>query len=120
MIICFLLLTFRQYLTSRKFTMNFGEHIRSLREQKKLLLREVASQMNMDTALLSKLERGTRSARREQVIALAIVLNEDQRQFIKIWLADKIVNLIKEEEDRQDILKVAEENIIYQINDNKR
>ena len=43
--------------------MTFGEYIREIREEQQLLLREVASQMNIDTALLSKIERGTRIAR---------------------------------------------------------
>ncbi|QSS96335.1 helix-turn-helix domain-containing protein [Psychroflexus sp. ALD_RP9] len=91
--------------------MNFGEHIRSIREQKKLLLREVASQMNMDTALLSKLERGTRSARREQVIALAVALNENETELLKIWMADRITEMLKDQKDNIEILKIVEEKI---------
>ena len=56
--------------------MTIGEYIRAIREEKQLLLREVASQMNIDTALLSKIERGTRIARKEQVEALAKALNK--------------------------------------------
>ena len=58
---------------------HFGEHIRTLREKRKLLLRELAANLNMDVAYLSKIERGNRMARREQVVAFAKELNEDEK-----------------------------------------
>ena len=91
--------------------MTFGEHIRKLREQKQLLLREVASQMHIDTALLSKIERGTRIARKEQVEALAIALNENKNELLNVWMADKIVDMIKDENNSEEILKIAKEKI---------
>ena len=93
--------------------MSFGQYIRSIREDKQLLLREVASQMNIDTALLSKIELGTRVARREHVEALASVLNVSKKELIKIWLADKIMILLKDETNKDEILKVAEDEIKY-------
>ena len=91
--------------------MTFGEHIRKLREQKQLLLREVASQMHIDTALLSKIERGTRIARKEQVEALAIALNENKNDLLNVWMANKIVDMIKDENNSEEILKIAKEKI---------
>ena len=91
--------------------MTFGEHIRKLREQKQLLLREVASQMHIDTALLSKIERGTRIARKEQVESLAIALNENKNELLNVWMADKIVDMIKDENNSEEILKIAKEKI---------
>ncbi|SFN80792.1 Helix-turn-helix domain-containing protein [Bizionia echini] len=91
--------------------MTFGEHIRKLREQKQLLLREVASQMHIDTALLSKIERGTRIARKEQVEALAIALKENKNELLNVWMADKIVNMLKDESNSTEILKKVEEEI---------
>ena len=40
--------------------MNFGEHIKQLREQNQLLQRQLANALDMDTAMLSKIERGER------------------------------------------------------------
>lgn len=99
--------------------MTFGEYIRKLREQKHLLLREVASQMDTDTALLSKIERGTRKARKEQVEALATALNENKNELIKIWMADKIVDMIMYETNSEEILKIAEEKIKKLTNQNE-
>ncbi|MCK0131442.1 helix-turn-helix domain-containing protein [Flavobacteriaceae bacterium F08102] len=91
--------------------MTFGEYIRGIREEKKLLLREVASQMNIDTALLSKIERGTRIARKEQAVALAKALKQNKSQLLQFWMADKIVNMIKDESNIAEILKIVEEEI---------
>lgn len=91
--------------------MTFGEYIREIREEKQLLLREVASQMNIDTALLSKIERGTRIARKEQVEALAKALKQNKSELLQYWLADKIVFILKEEKNSTEILKIVEEKI---------
>ena len=91
--------------------MTFGEYIREIREEKQLLLREVASQMNIDTALLSKIERGTRMARKEQAEALAKVLKQNKSELLQYWLADKIVYMLKEEKNITEILKIVEQKI---------
>ncbi|PWI29056.1 helix-turn-helix domain-containing protein [Flavobacteriaceae bacterium LYZ1037] len=91
--------------------MTFGNYIRKLREEKQLLLREVASQMNIDTALLSKIERGTRMARKEQVEDLAKALNKSKNELLNFWMADKIVNMLKDESNSTEILKKVEEEI---------
>ncbi|GGZ63909.1 helix-turn-helix domain-containing protein [Mesonia mobilis] len=91
--------------------MTFGEYIREIREEKQLLLREVASQMNIDTALLSKIERGTRLARKEQAEALAKALKQNKSELLQYWLADKIVYMLKEEKNITEILKIVEQKI---------
>ena len=90
---------------------HFGEHIRTLREKRKLLLRELAANLNMDVAYLSKIERGNRMARREQVVAFAKELNEDENQLLNMWKAEQIVDLVKDEKDSTEILKIAKQKI---------
>lgn len=91
--------------------MAFGNYIRKLREEKQLLLREVASQMNIDTALLSKIERSTRIARKEQVEDLAKALDVSENELLQLWMADKIVNMIKDESNSTEILNKVQEEI---------
>ena len=100
--------------------MTFGNYIRKLREEKQLLLREVASQMNIDTALLSKIERGTRMARKEQVEDLAKALNKSKNELLNFWMADKIVNMLKDESNSTEILKKVEEEIKNLTNKNQQ
>lgn len=91
--------------------MDFGNHIRELREAQSLLLRELAASLDMDVAYLSKIERGNRAARKEQVIAFAEALKQDKKELLQIWMADQIVDMIKEEDDITGILKIAQKKI---------
>ena len=91
--------------------MNFGEHIKQLREQNQLLQRQLANALDMDTAMLSKIERGERRAKREHIPILASLLKTNEKELFTIWLADQVYDLIKEEENPTEILKVAEQEI---------
>lgn len=90
-----------------------GEKIRKLREKNHLLLRELASGIKIDLALLSKIERGERIATRKQIISIADFFNIDQSEFLSQWLGEKIAYEIKDEDVASEALKVAEEEIKY-------
>lgn len=99
---------------------SFGSKIRSLREAKGLLLREVAAAINIDQALLSKIERSERIATRNQVIALAAFFLIKERELLTLWLGEKIAYEIKDEDIANDALKVAEEAIHYYKTDKEK
>lgn len=91
--------------------MLFANKIRQLREERKLLQRHLAAVLDMDTPMFSKIERGERPAKREQVIAIAKILTTDQNELLTLWLADKILDVIENETELADqALKVAIEN----------
>jgi len=88
--------------------MLFADKVRQLREEKQLLQRNFAAKMDIDTPLFSKLERGERRAKREQVIAIAKILKHDETELLTLWLADKIITAIgNEKELAEKALKVA-------------
>ncbi len=89
------------------YTKNVGEILRQLREEKGLLLRQVAAELEIDTALLSKIERGERNLKREQVLRISKLFNIPESDMIMIWLSDKIIDLIKEESNALEILKTT-------------
>jgi transcriptional regulator with XRE-family HTH domain len=91
----------------------FSEHIRSLREARKIRQREVAAYLKADTAFVSKLEKGERHARREQVLLLAEFFNVDTAELLSLWLGEKIYDVLKDEEVAKKALMVAEERIRY-------
>jgi transcriptional regulator with XRE-family HTH domain len=95
--------------------MNFGEHIKQLREQNQLLQRQVASVLEIDTAMLSKIERGERRAKREHIPLLANLLQANEKELYTIWLADQVYEIIKEESNPSEIVQVA----INELNKNK-
>jgi transcriptional regulator with XRE-family HTH domain len=95
----------------------FGDKIRQLREANNLLQRQVASKLEIDTPMLSKIERGDRKAKKEQVLIFAKLFNTEKRLLLTLWLADQVYDLVKNEENAADALKIAENQFKY---DNKR
>jgi transcriptional regulator with XRE-family HTH domain len=91
----------------------FGEIIRQRREEKELLLRHVAAQLDIDTAMLSKVERGERNAKREHVVMLSKILDLDINELLTLWLADRVYEVIEDEEVGLSALKVAEKQANY-------
>lgn len=91
----------------------FGEKIRKLRETDGMLLRELASEIKIDQALLSKIERGERIATKKQAILIANFFKVNKQEFLSQWLGDKIASELKEEDLASEALKVAEEEIAY-------
>jgi transcriptional regulator with XRE-family HTH domain len=89
----------------------FGEKVRKLREDNKLLLRQLASKLDIDSAQLSKIERGERRAKREQVIELAKLFKVDKEELLSLWLAGKVYEVLKDENSAHCALKVAEKEI---------
>ncbi len=92
----------------------FGERIKQIREQKKLLQREIAHQLSMDTPMLSKIERGERKAKKEQVSIFAKILSIKEKELLSLWLADQVYEVVKDEETALKAIQVAEEEIKYQ------
>lgn len=91
--------------------MLFSDKIRQLREEKQLLQRQLASALEVDTPMYSKIERGDRSAKREQVLIIAKILSVNENELLILWLADKISDVIANETELADqALKVAIEN----------
>ncbi len=84
-----------------------GEKIRSLRETNNMLIREVAAQLQTDTAMLSKMERSERPFKKEDIIQLARIFKQPQKELITLWLADRILKTIADEEDTIESLELA-------------
>jgi transcriptional regulator with XRE-family HTH domain len=76
---------------------SLGSEIRRLREKKGLLLRQIASFLEVDTAIMSKLERGDRNFQREHVIKLSEFLDANADSLLVLWLADKIDTAITDD-----------------------
>ena len=92
--------------------MLFAEKIRQLREENQLLQRQVSAALEIDNALYCKIERGDRFAKREQVIKLAKLFETDSDILLTLWLADKIIEVMKDERliVVDEALKIAKEN----------
>ncbi len=98
----------------------FGNKIRELREQQKLLLRQVAPLLDVDTPMLSKIERGERQAKKELVLRLAPILKAMPDELLTLWLADQIAALAADEEVGLQAMQVAEKEVKYQKTKKKK
>jgi len=90
-----------------------GEIIREEREKKGMLLRQLASQMDIDASILSKIERGERKATKEQIIKLAEILSLNKNQLLIQYLSEKIAYEIADEDVANQTLKAAEKKVKY-------
>ena len=98
---------------------SLGDTIRKLREDKELPLRTVAAYLDIDQAILSKIERGQRNSTREQVVKLAEYFKVKENDLLVAWLSDKLVYEVEDEDMALKALQVAEEKVKY-ITKNKK
>ena len=95
--------------------MLLGNKIREFRDEQKLLQRQLAAALEIDTPMFSKIERGDRQAKREQVVKLAELLHQDENEMLKLWLADKVIDAVGNENDsalKRDAIEVAQKAIL--------
>ncbi|GEM54638.1 transcriptional regulator [Flavobacterium branchiophilum] len=90
----------------------FGNRIKTLREEKQIPQRQLAVALEIDTATYCKIEKGDRKAKREQVFILSELLEVDSKELIRLWSADKVYDIIAEEEEATQILNVVAESIV--------
>lgn len=79
--------------------MLFANQIKKLREENNLLQRQLASALEIDTPMYSKIERGDRLAKREQVVIIAKFLSTDENELLSLWLADKVLDVLEGEKE---------------------
>ena len=91
----------------------FGQIIRAKRETLGLLLRQVAAYVDIDQAILSKIERNERKPTREVIIKLAEFLKLDKNELLIQYMSDKIAYEIADEDCAKQVLKVAEKKVKY-------
>lgn len=100
-------------------TENIGDKLRKLREGKELPLRKVAALLDIDVAILSKMERGERRLTKEIVSTLAKIYGHDADELQVLFLSDRILYEVQDEKFGIEALKVAEERMKY-LNRNKK
>lgn len=86
-----------------------------MRLENNLPLRKVAARLDIDTAILSKMERSKRRLTRDIVSKLAKIYGAEINDLIISFLSDKIIYQVKDERLALESLKVAEERIAYRM-----
>lgn len=91
--------------------MFLGKRIKELREEKHLLQRQLAAELEIDSPMFSKIERGDRKAKREQVLHLAKLLDADIDELLTLWLAGQVYELIEDEAVAKEVLEFVKDKI---------
>ena len=89
----------------------FGTKIKQLREQNKLFQKHIAARLDIDTPMLSKIERGLRFAKREQIPLFAEMFKTTEDDLVVYWLADKMFHIGKDETVIKKAVQVLLKNL---------
>jgi len=100
-------------MTTLKEITTFGEHLRKLRENAGLTLKDVAAKISIDVSLLAKIERNERQPTKQIIKQVSIFFNVNEKDLQIEFLSDMIAYKILEEEADLRILKVAEKKLSY-------
>lgn len=92
---------------------SIGQILREKREQRELLVRQVAASLEVDPSLLSKIERGDKRPTREQIKMLANILEAEESELMVAYLSDRLVYEVRDEDLAMEAIKVAEQKIEY-------
>jgi transcriptional regulator with XRE-family HTH domain len=90
-----------------------GQILRNKRQALGLLLRQVSAYVDIDQAILSKIERNERKPTKEMLDKFAKILKLDKDELLIQFISDKIAYEIVDEDCASKVLKVAEEKIKY-------
>ena len=91
--------------------------IKTLREEQEIPLRKVAAFLDIDQAILSKIEHSTRKARREHIVQLAGYFKTDEKQLLVQWLAEKVLAELDNDDLSIDALNLARQLTKKKINE---
>ena len=94
----------------KRFTM-LGQKLRELREAKGLVQRQVAAELEVDTAYVSKIESNEKPVSRQHLKKLSILFGITESELITLWLADKLFDIAIEEDLGFKAIEVAEEEL---------
>ena len=90
-----------------------GDTLKAAREEKELILRKVATEVDIDQSLISKFEKNERKPTMDQLVRLAKFYGLSESKLTINWYSEKIADELKYTESTSEILKVAEEKIKY-------
>jgi len=96
----------------------FGEYLKQLRIDKGLTLTQLAFQLDLDSANLSKIENGKREFDEKRLEKLAIAFNLDFEELKTEYFADKFAKKMYQYNCSPETLIVTEEKVNYLKNIN--
>ncbi len=97
----------------------FGEYIRLLRNRKKMTITQLAAQLDLDSANLSRIENNKRVFDEKRLPKLAVIFDLNLNELREEYLTDRLAQKIYETNCTKQLLKVAEKKAEYRRTMNK-
>jgi Fic family protein/DNA-binding XRE family transcriptional regulator len=94
--------------------------LKSARQKKGLIIRELSQLLGIDQALVSKFESGARKPTLEQLRLLAQILDLDYKELKIQWLKEKILYELKDDDLALEVLQVAEQELKDKLHEQKK
>ena len=98
---------------------DLGQHIKELRKEKGETLHQVSKGTDIDSPMLSKIERGDRMPTLEQLKRLCKYFNAVEADLKVMYTAEKIINEYGFNETTYEAVKMVEERIMPYLKKNK-
>lgn len=92
--------------------MYLGELIKSHREQEQLSQKIVADAIGVDVPMYSRMERGQRPIKKDQIKILSNLLKIKEEELYKYWVAEKVYNIVADEDNASEIFNIVSDKII--------
>lgn len=84
-----------------------GAKLKELREINGYVQRQIAAELEVDTAYISKVENDEKPLSKSHLKKIAKLFKVAEKELVVVWLADKILNTIHDEENKQQALQLA-------------
>jgi len=84
-----------------------GSKLKELRESNGYVQRQIAAELEVDTAYISKVENDEKPLSKMHLKKLSKIYKITERELLTIWLTDKIKELVKNEPTAKESILLA-------------
>jgi transcriptional regulator with XRE-family HTH domain len=84
-----------------------GAKLKELRDMNGYVQRQIAAELEVDTAYISKVENDEKPLSKTHLKKLSKIYKISERELLTIWLTDKIKELVKDEPTAKESILLA-------------
>jgi transcriptional regulator with XRE-family HTH domain len=84
-----------------------GIRLKELREAHGYVQRQIAAELEVDTAYISKVENGEKQMSKLHLKKISKFYGVSEKELLTIWLTDKIIELVKDEPTAKESINLA-------------
>ncbi|GAB3364461.1 hypothetical protein GCM10027566_33920 [Arachidicoccus ginsenosidivorans] len=88
-----------------------GQKLKTLREAKGLLQRQVAAALEVDTAYISKMESSDKPVSKSYLPKLSTLYGVSESELQTLWLANKVYEILKDDDLALKAVEIVQESL---------